>query len=684
MQKPPQEPSGSASPPRYATGEWNNMARRAEHVRCHAAKFARRWPARRVLATAATALTLTFVIGACASNPSEPSPSPTPTASLAHLAITPGGGNRSAKPQKGIVVKVSDGTIVSVRVETDGDRVNGDVNAAATTWRSRWALNTATRYTVRATARDAAGRTAMATSTFRTLRPRHIFRTQIFQGSGLSYGVGMPVILKFSKPITHRRAVERSLRLWSSKRVVGAWYWDGSSTLYFRTRHYWPAHTKVRFVGHLDGIEGAPGVYGTHTLRQSFVIGRSLIAVASTNAHHVRIYLDRHLFATWPISTGKPGDDTPNGTYLTIEKQNPAHMKGPGYDLQVPWSVRFTWSGDYVHDAYWSVGQQGFANVSHGCVNLSPEHAKTYYQLAVPGDPVTISGSPRGRRLGQRLDRVVPVLARAPARQRPAQGGAGRPRGQHVRRSGITLTVESQAAAQRARAGERHCRLGRGVAAQVQLHPGPMEELVKDRRTRSDRTVVSTKETGPYWVRVQEAADLLGVSANTVRRWAADGRIACRRTPSGQRRFLVEDLERALRKVVTPSRGPLAAGRHSEQRYQLLYETSLDLASSLELAEVLQSAARRLSTALQIPDCDIYRLDGDERLVCLASTVGGVYDASWVGQELPLADWPCDRLAVESRQPVTVGSLDDPRLSDGGTRRACCATASAAASRCRS
>ena len=50
---------------------------------------------------------------------------------------------------------------------------------------------------------------------------------------------------------------------------------------------------------------------------------------------------------------------------------------------------------DYYHDAYWSVGQQGFENVSHGCVNLSPADARTYYQLAVPGDPVTIMGSPK-------------------------------------------------------------------------------------------------------------------------------------------------------------------------------------------------------------------------------------------------------------------------------------------------
>jgi L,D-transpeptidase catalytic domain len=102
------------------------------------------------------------------------------------------------------------------------------------------------------------------------------------------------------------------------------------------------------------------------------------------------------VFATWPMSSGRPGDATPNGTYLTIDKGNPVDMKGPGYNIEVPWSVRFTWSGDYLHDAYWSVGQQGFANVSHGCVNLSPANAQTYYQLSVPGDPVTITGSPRG------------------------------------------------------------------------------------------------------------------------------------------------------------------------------------------------------------------------------------------------------------------------------------------------
>ena len=152
----------------------------------------------------------------------------------------------------------------------------------------------------------------------------------------------------------------------------------------------------MSFTGHLNGVQVAPGMYGTHTLTQAFSIGPSLIAVGNTAAHRTQIYYDGKLRYDWPISSGRPGDDTPNGSYLTIEKENPVEMKGPGYDLMVPWSVRFTFSGDYYHDAYWSVGEQGFNNVSHGCVNLSPADAETYYNLAVPGDPITIQGSPKG------------------------------------------------------------------------------------------------------------------------------------------------------------------------------------------------------------------------------------------------------------------------------------------------
>jgi lipoprotein-anchoring transpeptidase ErfK/SrfK len=319
------------------------------------------------------------------------------------LSITPASGSKHARPGKGITVTAAGGTISDVTVQSAGGDaasgtdhvVTGALDATKTRWHSTWALSPAARYTVTAKAVSDSGASVTQTSTFRTLRPAQTFRTMIFEGYHKTYGVGMPIMLTFSEPITNKAAVERSLELTTSKPVVGAWYWNGDQSLNFRPRGYWPAHTKVSFTGHLDGVEGAPGVYGTHTLTQSFSIGRSLIVVASTANHHMKLYRGGKLFRKWPISTGKPGDNTPNGTYLTIEKGNPVVMKGPGYRIKVPWSVRFTWSGDYLHDAFWSVGEQGFANVSHGCVNMAPADAEMYYKMELPGDPVTITGSPR-------------------------------------------------------------------------------------------------------------------------------------------------------------------------------------------------------------------------------------------------------------------------------------------------
>jgi len=360
---------------------------------------------RRRLAPIALLCAVGFVAAACSSSSgpgsgvsgtSGKSNSPTPAV---QLSITPASGSSDADPRKGITVTATKGTIQSVNVTGDdtGVRaVTGTMNSSKTAWHSDWTLPLFRTLTVTATAVDSSGRSVTQSSTFKTLRPAQTFVTHIFEGYKYHYGVGMPIMLTFSQPIKDRAAVERSLQITTSKPVVGAWYWDNSQTLSFRPRDYWPANTNVSFVGHLDGVEGSPGVYGNHTLTQDFSIGRSLIVVASTHRHHMWLYKNGKLLRHWPISTGRPGDDTPNGTYLTIEKGNPVLMKGPGYRIKVPWSVRFTWSGDYLHDAFWSVGQQGFENVSHGCVNMPPAAAKFYYKLAQPGDPVTIVGSPRG------------------------------------------------------------------------------------------------------------------------------------------------------------------------------------------------------------------------------------------------------------------------------------------------
>ena len=336
--------------------------------------------------------------GAPASSPAGATRSAT-AAPAPRITITPGNGAAGADPSAGITVTAAGGTLTNVTVRTSGDAVSGQMSQDGRVWHSRWALDVAQSYTVTAVA-SGSGRTVTVTSGFRTLSPSRTFRTFILEGAGQTYGVGMPIILYFDAKITDKAAVERALQVTTSRPVVGAWYWDEPCNMavtcaYFRPRDYWPAGTTVSFTGHLNGVRGAPGLYGAHTLTQTFDIGASVVAVGNTATHRTQIYYNGKLRYNWPISSGRPGDDTPDGSYLTIEKANPVQMTGPGYSISVPWSVRFTFSGDYYHDAYWSVGQQGFDNVSHGCVNLSPADAETYYNLAVPGDPITIVGSPK-------------------------------------------------------------------------------------------------------------------------------------------------------------------------------------------------------------------------------------------------------------------------------------------------
>jgi lipoprotein-anchoring transpeptidase ErfK/SrfK len=326
--------------------------------------------------------------------PGKEGAAPAAAANAAKIKITPANGRSAARPNRGIAVSVADGKLQSVVVTAGSAHVSGTLATGSTSWHTKWPLRTGTHYRVTAVAVGSDGKTVTQKSSFRTLTPQATFTAQTILGYHQTYGVGIPITINFSSPVTHRAAVERAIQIKSSKPVVGAWMWDGNQSVSFRTRSYWPQNTQVSFVAHFNGVETAPGVYGTANLSQSFQIGRSLIVVASTRTHYQMVYYRNKLLGRWPISTGMPGKDTANGTYLTIEKANPTRMKGNGYNVLVPDAVRFTWSGNYEHWADWSVAQQGVVNVSHGCVNLSPAHAATYYKLAVPGDPVTITGSP--------------------------------------------------------------------------------------------------------------------------------------------------------------------------------------------------------------------------------------------------------------------------------------------------
>jgi len=319
------------------------------------------------------------------------------------LNITPADGSQGVLPGAAIVVAVKHGKLRTVIVATAAGSIRGTL--VGNVWRPAAPLAVGTNYTVTATAIGTNNRNVATASTFQTLTPHQAFQATITTlGTdpnvsaeivpGGQYGVGIPITIMFSRPISNRAAVERAIQLRTSKPVIGAWYWQDDKTVVFRPREYWPQYTTVTVDGNFDGVEAAPGLYGIRNVNLTFSIGPSLIVVASTRNHYMDVYYQDRFFGRWTISTGRPGDDTPDGTYLTTFKNNPQLMVGPGYHLEVPWSVDITYNGDFIHDAYWSVGEQGFANVSHGCINTSPAHAETYYNMEEPGDPATVTGSP--------------------------------------------------------------------------------------------------------------------------------------------------------------------------------------------------------------------------------------------------------------------------------------------------
>ena len=179
------------------------------------------------------------------------------------------------RPDLGVRVAVRDGRLTGVSVRpvagktvagktAAGQALAGSYTPGSRSWRTRWALAPSQTYRVTATAVDPAGQRTVMASGFRT--PRRTFSAATVLGAGETVGVGMPIMINFSRPIANRAAVERALQIWSSKPVTGAWYWENSTSMWFRPRHYWPAHTRVSFAAHLAGLRrAAPGSTGSPT-----------------------------------------------------------------------------------------------------------------------------------------------------------------------------------------------------------------------------------------------------------------------------------------------------------------------------------------------------------------------------------------------------------------------------------
>jgi L,D-transpeptidase catalytic domain len=96
----------------------------------------------------------------------------------------------------------------------------------------------------------------------------------------------------------------------------------------------------------------------------------------------------------WPVSTGNPSHETPNGNFRTF-RMEADHFSKEFDDAPMPHSIFFTKLGHAIHGTE-SEGRLG-TPVSHGCVRLSRANAATLYAMVqkdgVLNTTVTLTGS---------------------------------------------------------------------------------------------------------------------------------------------------------------------------------------------------------------------------------------------------------------------------------------------------
>ena len=321
------------------------------------------------------------------------------------VTATPLADAHDVPPDQVVTIAVTNGTIAAVTITSPAGPVTGTLSADDTSWQSVTALVPSTAYQVEVNLVDGLDGTSAQQWSFTTGAPSKVFRAVVSPGDGKVVGVGMPVIVKLNAPVVkaNRPAFEKLLTVTSEPVAVGAWHWFSDTELHWRPKDYWPAGAKVKVNAAIAGYAAGGGAYGAKNVTTSYQIGDSHVSVVDVNTHKMTVSTNGAVVKLIDVSTGRDQFPTHGGIHVASEKDNPKVMDSStigiprdsagGYYEVVPWSVRISNSGEFVHAASWSTGAQGNSNVSHGCVNVSPGDGEWFYNYTQLGDVVQVNGS---------------------------------------------------------------------------------------------------------------------------------------------------------------------------------------------------------------------------------------------------------------------------------------------------
>lgn len=221
-----------------------------------------------------------------------------------------------------------------------------------------------------------------------------------------TYGVGIPISITFTGPVPkkYRDEAEHAVAVTANKTIYAAWSWTSDTTMTLRPQKFWPAGTRLRINGDLTGTrinqyDKNRIVKFTGGRDTTIRIGRAQVIRINAKTVHADVYRNGEKIRTLPVSLGKPGWETRSGTKVIMERYKVRRMTSAElgadeyYDLQVPYALRITNTGEFLHAAPWAQSRLGRWNGSHGCTNLSLTDAKWVFDTALMGDPVITVGT---------------------------------------------------------------------------------------------------------------------------------------------------------------------------------------------------------------------------------------------------------------------------------------------------
>ncbi|MEU7996164.1 Ig-like domain-containing protein [Micromonospora sp. NPDC049060] len=306
----------------------------------------------------------------------------------------------------GITFTATEAEQTSVELkDSAGGAVEGELAADGKSWLPAGALKYGETYTATVTATGDDGRPATATSTFTTMaKPGKQVRISSFLGDDQVVGVGMPLIVKFSRavPEDYRDDVQSRMTVTSVPAQEGIWHWVSPTEIRYRPKEFWKANSTVSYRVQAGGLPLGGGWYGRADLSVGIKVGPAVVMTVDNRTKRMTVTKDGSVIKTIPVSLGKKSTPSSSGTMVVIEKLRKTVFDtfeelGPeeGYRTKIDYAQRLTWGGEFIHAAPWSEGQQGRVNVSHGCVNVSMANGAWLFANTRVGDPITVKGTER-------------------------------------------------------------------------------------------------------------------------------------------------------------------------------------------------------------------------------------------------------------------------------------------------